>query len=336
MGSPASVVISEIVMQKIEQLAIPLISDHILFWYRFVDDVLACVKADEAENILSQINSINTHIQFTAEKEVNNSISFLDMKIKKLDDGSLNFGIYRKPTHTDKYLNFNSYNPLQHKNSVIRTLLHRAETLCDDSNKQQELNHVRKVLKNNEYPQKSIDKISRKLRQNRGNNSSNTPSTVSSFVSIPYIAGTSERISRILKRYDVNVAHQPARKLKNEICHLKDRRSVNERAGVVYKLNCRDCNAVYVGETGRQVEDRMAEHQRDIATHKQASKVYEHTNVTGHSFDFENVKILDNCSHKKVRLHLESVHTYKEPNSINRSLGMDSAYRPLFEPRRRR
>ena len=165
------------------------------------------------------------------------------------------------------------------------------------------------------------------------NNSSNAPSPPSSFVSIPYVAGTSERISRIFRKYDVNVAHQPARKLKNEICHLKDRRPVNERAGVVYKLNCLDCNAAYVGETGRQVEDRMAEHRRDIANRKQTSKVFEHVNGTGHSFDFDNVEILDNCNHKKVRLHLESVHTYMEPNSINRSLGMDSAYRPLFEPR---
>ena len=161
----------------------------------------------------------------------------------------------------------------------------------------------------------------------------NPPTLPSSFVSIPYVAGTSERIARIFKRYDINVAHQPARKLKNEICHMKDRRPVHERAGVVYKLNCGDCNASYIGETGRQVEDRMAEHRRDIVTRKRTSKVFEHANETGHNFDFDNVRILDNCNHKKVRLHLESVHTYMEPNSINRSLIMDTAYRPLFEPR---
>ena len=328
MGSPVSVVLAEIVMQKIEQLVIPIICDHIMFWYRYVDDVLACIKIEEVENILSCVNSINNHIQFTAEKEENNSISFLDLKIMKKPNGSLNFGIYRKPTHTDKYLNFDSYNPIQHKNSVIRTLIHRAEHLCDEENKEQEKNHVVDVLQNNG----SIEKIAKKVRDNIHGNAVVPPQLSSNFASVPYVAGTSERLSRIFRKYDINIAHQPSRKLKNELCHLKDRRPVAEKAGVVYKLACGDCNACYVGETGRQVEDRMVEHRRDINNRKITSKVFEHVNNTGHNFDFDNVSILDQCKHKKVRLHLESVHTYMHSNSINRSLIMDSAYRPLFEP----
>ena len=121
------------------------------------------------------------------------------MKISIKNDRSLCFGIHRKPTHTDKYLNFNSYNPVPHKNSVIRTLVHRAETLCDAENKNQEIDHIYKVLRNNEYPQNSIDKIVRKVRNNVGNNPPPEPSQ--SFVSIPYISGTSERISCILRWY---------------------------------------------------------------------------------------------------------------------------------------
>ena len=98
------------------------------------------------------------------------------------------------------------------------------------------------------------------------------PSDVSrTYVSIPYISGVSERISRILRKYDLNVAHQPTRKLRNELCHLKDKRSTGERAGVIYKLDCKDCDAKYVGETGRQLQDRMKEHQRDIATKKKVA-----------------------------------------------------------------
>ena len=88
---------------------------------------------------------------------------------------------------------------------------------------------------------------------------------------------------RIFRNYDFNVAHQPARKLKDELCRLKDRRRVGEKAGVVYKLGCMDCNACYVGETGRQVDDRMTEHQRDITNQKATSKVFQHVNKTGHN-----------------------------------------------------
>ena len=209
-------------------------------------------------------------------------------------------------------------------------MIHRAENLCDEENKMQELEHVYNVLQNNGYPQKSIDNIARRVRENMSNNSNSESQQPSNFASVPYVAGTSERIGRIFRKYDVHIAHQPSRKLRNELCHLKDRRKVGERAGVVYRLPCGDCNACYVGETGRQVDDRMVEHQRDINNQKVNSKVFEHVNSTGHCFDFANVSILDQCNHKKVRLHLESVHTHIQSNSINRSLTIDNAYRPLF------
>jgi len=59
-----------------------------------------------------------------------------------------------------------------------------------------------------------------------------------------------------------------------------------DAAGVIYRLDCNDCDAVYVGETGRQVKDRMREHQSDILKSKPVSKVYRHVNASGHSFDF--------------------------------------------------
>ena len=75
----------------------------------------------------------------------------------------------------------------------------------------------------------------------------------------------------------------------------------------------------------------MTEHQRDITNKKKVSKVYEHVSRTGHSFNFDNVSVLDNCSNRKTRLHLESIHTYKQTNSINRSLILNSTYQPLFK-----
>ena len=334
MGSPVSVVLAEIVMQKIEQLIMPLIADSILFWYRYVNDVVACIKDNQSNVILRTINSINDHIQFTAEEESNSCLNYLDLQIFKKEDGSLRFNIFRKPTHTDKYLDFNSDHPLVHKHSVIRALVHRAEKLCDDEFKKQEMSHISKILQINGYPMNEINRISKKVTDKRptmNNANSNVSTDKPSFTSVPYISGISERISRIFKKYDVNIAHLPTRKLKNELCHLKDKRKVGEKAGVVYKLDCKDCDARYVGETGRQVQDRMIEHQRDIAIRKKVSKVYEHVSSTGHNFDFDQVSILDSSNHKKIRLHLESIHSHLQPNSINRSLNLDNTYKPLLQ-----
>ena len=203
--------------------------------------------------------------------------------------------------------------------------------MCDDEYREDEIKHVSKVLQSNGYPASQINKISQKQNENVQNQNSILPSNKPSYISIPYVSGVSERISRIFKKYDLNVAHQPTKKLKNELCHLKDKRKVGEKAGVVYKLDCKNCDAKYVGETGRQLQERMNEHQRDIVKKKKTSKVYEHVSKTKHAFDFDNVSVLDNCSHKKVRLQLESVHSYIQSNSINRSLTLNSAYKPLLQ-----
>ena len=57
---------------------------------------------------------------------------------------SLQVSVYRKPTHTDQYLVFDSHYPLEHKLSVIRTLFHRAETVVTTpEDKDSELKHVK-------------------------------------------------------------------------------------------------------------------------------------------------------------------------------------------------
>ena len=55
--------------------------------------------------------------------------------------------------------------------------------------------------------------------------------------------------------------------LRNELCHVKDKRIVKDRSGVVYGLDCSDCSAINVGGTGRQFKDRMKEHHADIIEH---------------------------------------------------------------------
>ena len=49
-------------------------------------------------------------------------MSFLDILINRKEDGSFMFGVYRKLSHTGKYLDYESINPHAHKLSVIERL----------------------------------------------------------------------------------------------------------------------------------------------------------------------------------------------------------------------
>jgi len=53
----------------------------------------------------------------------------MDLLIKRSPSGHLLSAVYRKPTHSVRYLNFRSEHPIQHKQSVVKTLLERAKEL---------------------------------------------------------------------------------------------------------------------------------------------------------------------------------------------------------------
>jgi len=44
----------------------------------------------------------------------------------------------------------------------------------------------------------------------------------------------------------------------------KDRIESSNRSGVVYRIDCKDCEASYVGQTKRRLITRIKEHKNDI------------------------------------------------------------------------
>ena len=76
------------------------------------------------------------------------TIPVLDVLLVIQEDGSLGHKVYRKATHTDRYLHYNSFHHLSIKNSVCKTLMNRAKTICEVDNIEGELEHLRKCFKN--------------------------------------------------------------------------------------------------------------------------------------------------------------------------------------------
>ena len=78
--------------------------------------------------------------------------------------------------------------------------------------------------------------------------------------------GVSESISRILTQAGIGVALKPHHTLSRLFRKHKDAINFEQKNALVYQISCRDCNAVYVGETGRSVGTRKREHADAVKT----------------------------------------------------------------------
>ena len=131
-------------------------------------------------NISIQLISIsNSQLKI---KEVMEPCHFLDILITPGEDGSLSTSVFRKPTHTDLYLHWDSHHILTSKYSVIGTLQHRAQTICSNPQLlQKEEQHLQSALKKCKYPNWALTKIRIKAKKpptNKDQNKELTPRTI--------------------------------------------------------------------------------------------------------------------------------------------------------------
>ena len=174
------------------------------------------VSGNETERLLSHLNSVEPSIQFTLEREKNRQLLFLDLNMYRGEQGNLKTSVYRKPTHTDKYLAFYSHHPICHKKSVAKTLLRRADCLPSSlDSKAEERKYVSIVPKANGYTKTFLRNCRKPVA------TSSTPDerqTTTGFAVIPYTQGVTEPIKRILNSHNVKVAQKPFQTLGHIFC----------------------------------------------------------------------------------------------------------------------
>jgi hypothetical protein len=96
------------------------------------------------------------------EKEEKYCLPFLDVLTMKKQDGSLAHQVYRKKTHTDRYLHVESHHHPAQKTRIISTLVTCAIRISDKNHLEQEFNHLRRALLNNGYKRKQINEVIQK------------------------------------------------------------------------------------------------------------------------------------------------------------------------------
>ena len=104
------------------------------------------------------------------------------------------------------------------------------------------------------------------IRNTHSNTDSNTQTNVNSgpvmIATLPYIRGTPETITRILQPYNIRVAHKPITTLWWLLTNVKDKDIPEDRQRAEYKIKCCNCQATYMGETGRNLGTWLTEHKQ--------------------------------------------------------------------------
>ena len=243
---------------------------------------------------------INPNIQFTLELEdtEGQGLPFLDT-ITTRSDTQIQVNVYRKPTHTDRYLDFHSYHPFCHKRSVVNTLLRRARNILSTlEGKREEAKRVKAVVRENNDPASFINSCERALAD-----PPTTTITSDGFVVLPYVRGISERIGRVLRQQQVKVAYKPQITINSLFPRPKEQKDADRpQSGVAYKINCTNYNFVSYGQTERQLKTRIAEHRKAVSLFDHISKMACHVHENNHQVDLSNVRVVGHEANFQERL----------------------------------
>ena len=147
-------------MTRLEERALEQFSPRPSTWLRFVDDVFSVVKKSAVHRLLDHLNNQHPSIQFTMEMEENGRLPFMDVSVERRKDGTLSTSVYRKATHTGRYLDFESNAPDSVKRSVAVSLFRRLDYVTAGSEAKKEEEHrIISDLEANNYPAHFIKSV---------------------------------------------------------------------------------------------------------------------------------------------------------------------------------
>ena len=123
---------------------------------------------------------------------------------------------------------------------------------------------------------------------------------------------------------------KPTNTLRQILIHPKDVTPKRNRSNVVYAVQCKEkCLELYTGDTKQPLNRRMAQHRRDKGSGPQ-SAVFLHLKDKGHSFDDQDLLILDQEDRWFERGVRETIHVYTENPSLNRDGGLRYNLSPIY------
>ena len=273
---------------------------------------------------LRDINHLHPNLKFTLERENQQQLPVLDMKIlHNHQTGSLSSTWYNKPTDMGLIMNYHALAPKRYKRSVVAGFVYRIYRACSSwENFHSSLVRAKIILEMNQYPPTFYDPIIRKaladIRECNSDQHSSSKTLKPMAVQrkpliIQYRGKCTEEYARALHKIEAPcVMIMTLRKLKTVLPSLKPSVEKLLKSGVVYELTCPRCSACYVGQTGRHLQTRLKEHIQ------RAGPMKTHLSQCSTTLTSDNIEILHATSRgESFLLTLEALLIRERKPSIN-------------------
>lgn len=331
MGSSLAPILVERVLEEVVQHTLEKLDFVPDLWCVYVDDHLTSIPREKVDVVLNLLNAYHPTIQFTAEIQEENSINYLDLTIHK-HSSRITTEWFCKPIASNRLLNFYSAHPSQMVLNTAKSFARRVLTLSHKKFHEKCNTTIKEILAKNNFPPKIVEKLIKEVFCSRNNssrrdrnvsypflNSTLVNNTAESQPSLPpqqysgltFVPKVSQSLSRLLMNDipDLKISARPPNRNSLLFTNMKDKIPPKEQSGLVYKIDCKDCNKCYVGETVQKLCTRITQHQRDVKAGDSFSlktALVKHTVDLKHSFDFDNVSIL--CKENvKRKLQLQEI-----------------------------
>ena len=264
MGSPLGPTLANVFMGYLENRYFA-VNERPLLYYRYVDDCFILFRnKSDCLKMFKDFNLLHDSISFTMESEDDNRLSFLDVLVTRTSATEFITSIFRKKTFTGQYINFLSHCSRKRKINLIKTLCHRAVTICSPSALEKELETITSILEENGYPSQLISKTIKHHRAKLAEPKVIGAERCHIPIKLPFLGEASIKLERELKmlvrQCYYSVEPRVVFSSKPIVNHVvKDHIPVKDTSMVVYHFQC-CCENSYVGQTARRLGDRIKEH----------------------------------------------------------------------------
>ena len=194
------------------------------------------------------------------------------------------------------------------------------DRICHSSTKNLEMTHLQRVFEANGFPRPTVKKI----LSHSGQESKPPRSTDEGqkILYLPYVQSLSERTEQVCRPLNIRTVFNSSFTLQQSLVQVKNCTLADRKKEVVYKITCGDCEAVYIGETGRTLQKRVTKHKYAVQGYDVKNGIAVHAWSKEHRVDWDSARVVALAPYTWERCVTEALHICQQASTMNLDCGL--------------